>query len=151
VEAVRVFGTDTVATREPALVISREVIDGWNFLYQFITDTEFALCLEGRREGSRLIITGFRLAHIIASQYHRVQYVPCAGENFVGSAHNHPDSGYPNAEPCYQSKIDEKSFRGNRKAEVDIIICGRNRFAWMLRDTKELRVWANEPASNAAR
>jgi hypothetical protein len=137
---VPVFDTDTA--KSPAFTVAREVLDGWNFLYLNITETEFALCLEGRNVAGRLEITAFRLAHVIASHSSAVEYVPCAGDSFVGTAHNHLSSDYPGMDPCYQSGKDLQSFKKDSKALVDIVICGRDRFVWDLKDGKDPRVWS---------
>lgn len=123
----------TSGTR-PAIVIPREILDGWNFLYLHIDETEFALCLEGKRELDRVVITNFRLAHIISSNSSHIEYVPCNGDSYLGTAHNHPSNGYPGWDPCHQSALDNRSFNKDKKAYVDIIICGRDRFVWVLKD-----------------
>ena len=141
---IPVFDGDTA--RVPAFVVAREVLDGWNFLYLNITETEFALCLEGHNKAGRLEITGFRLAHIIASHASGVEYVPCDGADYVGTAHNHLLSDYPGSDPCYQSGKDLQSFKQS-KTVIDIVICGRDRFVWDLKDGKTPRIW---PANNKA-
>ncbi|HEY0304427.1 MAG TPA: hypothetical protein VGC44_05625 [Longimicrobiales bacterium] len=139
---VEVYHADAKLGSRPTLLIAREVLDGWNFLYQHITDTEFALCLEGRREGDRVEITGFRLAHILVSNFNAIKYAPCVRDGtYIGTAHNHPPADYPNEDPCYQSPVDQRTFRNDSEAKVDIIICGRDRFVWVLKDDKGPRVW----------
>jgi hypothetical protein len=130
------------STSEFEIVLAREVLDGWNFLFLSITETEFALCLEGTKDKGRLSITGFRLAHIISSHGSAVEYVPCDGPYHVGTAHNHLASGYPGQDNCYQSGKDHRSFQKDSKAFVDIILCGRNRFVWVLKDGKAPRIWS---------
>ncbi len=142
VPTVQVYDLGATADSRPAIVIAREVVDGWNFLYLAITETEFALCLEGKREAEKVTITGFRLAHIIASNPSHIEYVPCNGGTYVGTAHNHPSTGYPGWDPCHQSALDLRSFRKDKKAQVDIIICGRDRFVWVSKkDDTAPRLW----------
>jgi hypothetical protein len=139
---VEVYRADAKSGSQAELLVAREVLDGWNFLYQHITDTEFALCLEGTRDGDRLEITGFRLAHILVSNFNGIKYVPCVnGGTYIGTAHNHPPADYPDEDPCYQSPIDQRTFRQDGAARVDIIICGRDRFLWVLKNGKAANVW----------
>ena len=142
---------DPDSLNQPAIVIAREVVDGWNFLFHSIIETEFALCLEGRNDRGRLTISGFRLAHIISSHQTAVEYVPCDGPYHVGTAHNHLASDYPGQDPCYQSGKDLRSFKKDGKAVVDIIICGRDRFVWALKDGKAPRTWSGGSQNAAAK
>ena len=139
---VEVYRSDARAGDPPSLVINRKVLDAWNFLYRHISDTEFALCLEGTRAGQGVVITGFRLAHILVSNFNAIKYEPCPGDAlYIGTAHNHPPGDYPGDDPCYQSKTDQLTFRGDANARVDIIICGRDRFVWALRDGRGPQSW----------
>ena len=138
---VEVYDVDAPPLRaRPSLVVTREVLDGWNFLYLHITDTEFALCLEGEKQDGRIVITGFRLAHVVVSSINHIAYVPCPGSAYVGTAHNHPvdDLG---AEGCHHSPADERTFRRDNRAKIDIVICGRDRFVWVMKDGKGPRLW----------
>jgi hypothetical protein len=122
------------------LEVTRYVLDGWKFLYANITESEFALCLEGKRHGDRWVVTGFRLAHIIASNYNGVKYVPCTDVNYIGSAHNHPPGEYANSDGCYQSKADARTFNADGRARIDVIICGPQKFVWVVKGGP-VRVW----------
>ena len=116
--------------RSHVLIVPREVLDGWNFLYLHIPDTEFALCLEGEKHRNRILITGVRLAHVIASDFDRVAFAPCAGEAYIGSAHNHPNDGR-NASSCRHSHGDLRTFHRDARARIDVVICGADRYAWV--------------------
>jgi hypothetical protein len=148
---VRVYDVGESRKDAPALIISREVVDGWNFLYSQIETTEFALCLEGKRDGASLLITGFRLAHVISSDISHIQYVPCRGETYVGTAHNHPVNDYPGWDPCHHSKMDQRSFGKDERAHVDIVICGRDRFVWVFKDGADPRLWSAPVAQGVRR
>lgn len=78
------------AAGDAGVVIAPNVLDGWNFLYRFIDETEFALCLEGSSRDGAIQVTGFRLARMRASESTFVAYEPCDVPNYLGVAHNHP-------------------------------------------------------------
>ena len=42
------------------VLVSKEVMEGWNYLYRFITEVEFVLCLEGSVRDGVITIDGFR-------------------------------------------------------------------------------------------
>lgn len=115
------------------VTIAREVLDGWRFLYAFITEVEFVLCLEGTERDGRIIVDGFRLARMENSSATSVRYHPCGSDRYVGTAHNHPptDGG---GSLCYRSLPDRRSFEQDERAVVDIILCGEDRFIWILKD-----------------
>ena len=121
------------AGAEPVLVVP-EVIDGMDFLYRFITETEFVLCLEGTREGDRIIVDGFRLARMEATSANSVRYQPCDSPRYVGTAHNHPPVDGSDKSLCYQSEPDRRSFGMDPRAVVDIVLCGDAKFKWWLKD-----------------
>jgi hypothetical protein len=123
----------------PTLLVAREVLDGWNFLYLHISDTEFALCLEGAKENGRIVITGFRLAHVLVSSINHIAYVPCPGTEYIGTAHNHPVDEV-GSDPCHHSPADQRTFQRDTRAKVDIVICGRDRFVWVMKDGKGPRL-----------
>src|SRR5687767_6677818 len=54
---------DATSANSP-VVIAPEVLHGFNFLYQYVNETEFVLCLDGVRHKGRVYVTGFRLALI---------------------------------------------------------------------------------------
>ena len=54
------------------VVVTPEVIEGFRFLYRFITEVEFVLCLEGTRRNGRLYLEGFRLARMEATSVNSV-------------------------------------------------------------------------------
>ena len=125
--------TVTSDDAEP-VVVAPEVVDGWEFLYHNITQTEFVLCLEGSRQDGKIVVDGFRLAKMEASTINTVRYQPCGGSRYVGTAHNHPPVEDPNKSLCYQSEPDRRSFGMDQRAVVDIVLCGDNKFLWVLKD-----------------
>ena len=107
-----------VAGTAPVLV-APAVAQQWNYLYHFIREAEFVLCLEGRQSGGVVHVDGFRLAKMIEAGAATVRYEPCETANYVGTAHNHPPaSGDPPA--CYRLVPDRKSFEEDKKALVDL-------------------------------
>jgi hypothetical protein len=114
------------------VVVVPEVLHGFGFLYQHVTDTEFVLCLEGSQYKGHIYITGFRLALITKTTINTVSYEPCTSSNYIGTAHNHPPD--PSGALCMQSSSDWNSFRNDARAVVDIILCGNSRYLWVLKD-----------------
>lgn len=115
------------------VVVAEEVLESWNFLYRFITEVEFVLCLEGRQDGRTLYIDGVRLAKIEATSPNSVRYEPCRSERYVGTAHNHPP--VPGGRTlCYRSLPDRQSFDLDYRAVVDVVLCGERRYFWVLKD-----------------
>jgi hypothetical protein len=115
------------------VVVAPEVVEGFQFLYRFITEVEFVLCLEGTRKNGRLHIDGFRLARMEASSVNSVRYQPCSSERYVGTAHNHPPVDQ-NKSLCYQSEPDRRSFGMDSRAVVDVVICGDDKYFLVLKD-----------------
>jgi hypothetical protein len=115
------------------VIVAPEVVEGWRFLYRFVTETEFVLCLEGRRSSNQIYIESFRLARMEASNSSSVRYQPCGGERYIGTAHNHPPVSSSKS-LCYQSLPDRRSFEADTRAVIDIVLCGDNRFLWVTRD-----------------
>ena len=64
------------------VVVAPEVIEAWEFLYRFITETEFVLCLEGSRQQGVLVVDGFKLARISYQAYNRPDQVNALVEAF---------------------------------------------------------------------
>jgi hypothetical protein len=116
------------------VVVAPEVIESWEFLYRFITETEFVLCLEGSKQDGYLVIDGFKLARMEASSVNNVRYQPCAGSRYVGTAHNHPPVDDAGKSLCYQSEPDRRSFALDQRAVVDVVLCGSDKFRWWLKD-----------------
>lgn len=116
------------------VVVAPEVADGWEFLYRFITETEFVLCLEGNRQDGRIVVDGFKLARMEASSVNSVRYQPCSGARYVGTAHNHPPVDNAGKSLCYQSEPDRRSFGMDQRAVVDVVLCGDRRFYWVMKD-----------------
>src|SRR5687767_9496100 len=56
------------------IIMAPEVIEGFQFLYRFITEVEFVLCLEGTRKNGRLYVDAFRLARMEATSVNSVRY-----------------------------------------------------------------------------
>lgn len=113
--------------------VKQEVLDGWRYLYRYITQVEFVLCLEGQKRGDTIYIDGFRLARMENESLTSVRYHPCQDPRYVGTAHNHPPTS-DQAPLCYRSLPDRRSFEQDERAIVDIILCGENRFLWILKD-----------------
>lgn len=120
-------------TGDATIIVAPEVLDGWNFLYRFITEVEFVLCLEGHRQDDAIHIDGFRLAQIEATSHSSVRYQPCTDDRYIGTAHNHPPVEKGSA-LCYRSVPDRQSFERDRRALVDVVLCGADRYIWVLRD-----------------
>lgn len=118
---------------EPVIVAS-EVVDGFEFLYRFITETEFVLCLEGSRQDGKVVIDGFRLARMEATSVNSVRYQPCNSPRYIGTAHNHPPVEEAVKSLCYQSEPDRRSFGMDPRALVDIVLCGDSKYLWVLKD-----------------
>lgn len=117
-----------------AVIVASEVVEGWQFLYRFITETEFVLCLEGSRQDGRIVVDGFRLARMEATSVNSVRYQPCDSPRYVGTAHNHPPVDNSDRSLCYQSEPDRRSFGMDSRAVVDIVLCGDRIFRWWLKD-----------------
>jgi hypothetical protein len=115
------------------VTLEQEVIEGFQFMYQYVDETEFVLCLEGRRSGNRIHVTGFKLARMKTTSAYRVAYEDCANNDYIGTAHNHPPTR-TGATLCYQSEADHNSFHTDSRAVVDIILCGESRYLWVLKD-----------------
>ena len=126
---------DVTGSPEPEPVtVAPEVVAGWEFLYKFITETEFVLCLEGTREDGRIVVDGFRLARMETTTVNSVRYQPCDSPRYVGTAHNHPPVDAANRSLCYQSEPDRRSFGLDNRAAVDVVLCGDGLFRWWLKD-----------------
>ena len=121
-----------LSAAEP-VVVSPEVVEGFQFLYRFITEVEFVLCLEGTRKNGRLYVDGFRLARMEATSVNSVRYQPCTSERYVGTAHNHPPVEKDKS-LCYQSEPDRRSFGMDSRAVVDVVLCGDDKYYWVLKD-----------------
>jgi hypothetical protein len=131
------------------VAVAGEVIQGWSYLYRFVDEAEFVLCLEGYESGGRIVIDGFRLARMQAAGPTTVRYQPCDIPRYVGTAHNHPPaSGDPPA--CYRSIPDRESFAADPKAVVDILLCGEERWVWFLRDGRTGATFQGQPAAPAS-
>lgn len=117
------------------VVVAPEVLDGWRFMYRFITEVEFVLCLEGHRNGDNVVIEKFTLARMEAANSSSVRYQPCGSDRYVGTAHNHPPVASTKS-LCYQSLPDRRSFEADGRAMLDIVLCGEDRFLWVVRDGK---------------
>ena len=118
------------------VVVAQEVIEGFQFLYRFVHETEFVLCLEGTRTNGSINITGFRLARMTMTTLNSVKYEPCSSRQYVGTAHNHPPVN-GTWSLCYQSQPDLFSFQSDARAVVDIVLCGRTTFMWVLKDGRK--------------
>jgi hypothetical protein len=113
------------------IVMAPEVMQGFQFLYKFITEVEFVLCLEGTRKNGRLYVDGFRLVN-------SVRYQPCTSNRYVGTAHNHPPVDVDKS-LCYQSEPDRRSFALDQRAVVDVVLCGDDKYYWVLKDGRKTR------------
>ena len=115
------------------IVMAPEVIEGFQFLYRFITEVEFVLCLEGTRKNGKLYVDAFRLARMEATSVNSVRYQPCTSDRYVGTAHNHPPVDQDKS-LCYQSEPDRRSFGMDSRAVVDVVLCGDDKYFWVLKD-----------------
>ncbi|HEX6063626.1 MAG TPA: hypothetical protein VFZ04_05355 [Longimicrobiales bacterium] len=115
------------------VLVAPEVLGGFNFLYHYIDETEFVLCLEGARKSGRVYVTGFRLATITRTTIGSAAYEPCTNANYIGTAHNHPPV-QNTMTLCGQSSADRITFQRDTAALVDIILCGHSQFVWVLKD-----------------
>jgi hypothetical protein len=114
-----------------SVIVSRDVMQQWSYLYSVINHTEFALCLEGTVAGGKVVVDNFRLARIRAFAKNAVNFEECEGPNYIGMAHNHPDAaGNPRDTLCYFSDTDRSFFARDKRAVVDIVICGAKQFVW---------------------
>jgi len=129
------FFSPASATSEGAapVAVLPEVLEGWTFLYNNITDVEFVLCLEGQERNGVIVIDGFRLARMEEATKTSVRYHPCAGDRYVGTAHNHPPTG-EGGSLCYRSMPDRRSFEADHRAIVDVVLCGTDKYIWVLKD-----------------
>jgi hypothetical protein len=153
----KAFGIDRSENYKPAaadagldkdaaepVTIAPEVVEGFQFLYRFITEVEFVLCLEGTRKNGRLHVDGFRLARMEASSVNSVRYQPCTSERYVGTAHNHPPVDHSKT-LCYQSEPDRRSFGMDPRAVVDVVLCGDRKYLWVLKDGRSAAKAADNP------
>jgi hypothetical protein len=117
---------------EPGSVkVSSDVMQQWAYLYRVIDKTEFALCLEGRIDGRNVVVENFRLARVRAFTRNAVSFEPCESPSYIGMAHNHPDAaGNTRASLCYFSAEDQRSFEKDKRATIDIVVCGETQFVW---------------------
>jgi hypothetical protein len=115
------------------VVVAPEVIEGFQFLYRHITEVEFVLCLEGTRRNGKLYVDGFRLARMEVTSINSVRYQPCTSDRYIGTAHNHPPVDEDKS-LCYQSEPDRRSFGMDARAIVDVVLCGDDRYYWVLKD-----------------
>ena len=141
----KAFGTDAGSYQSAAadagldmnvaepIVMAPEVIEGFQFLYRFITEVEFVLCLEGTRKNGKLYVDAFRLARMEATSVNSVRYQPCTSDRYVGTAHNHPPVDEDKS-LCYQSEPDRRSFGMDSRAVVDVVLCGDDKYFWVLKD-----------------
>lgn len=129
-----VANTDSSDPASEPVMVAPEVTAGWEFLYRFITETEFVLCLEGSQENGRIVIDGFRLARMETTNVNSVRYQPCGSSRYIGTAHNHPPVGDGASSLCYQSEPDRRSFALDQRAVVDIVLCGADKFYWVTKD-----------------
>ena len=131
---VRITYPPVMAPRSATpVLVTPEVLLGFSFLYRYIDETEFVLCLEGQERRGRVHVTGFRLALIKRSTIGSASYAPCTNRDYVGTAHNHPPVA-SSAELCAQSQLDRETFHQDGRALVDIILCGDSRYVWVLKD-----------------
>lgn len=153
----KAFGTNSSDAIQPApadvsldndaaepVTIAPEVVEGFQFLYRFITEVEFVLCLEGTRKNGRLHVDGFRLARMEATSVNSVRYQPCTSERYVGTAHNHPPVDQSKT-LCYQSEPDRRSFTMDPRAVVDVVLCGDAKYLWVLKDGRSGAKAADNP------
>jgi hypothetical protein len=107
-----------------------DVIDRLAFLYHYIQETEFVVCLDGEQIDDVVHVDDFRLAHMLSTSDSDVQYDPCKGPRYVGTAHNHPPV---EGVTCYRSIPDLNSWRRDTSAVVDAVFCGDRKYVWFTR------------------
>ena len=127
------------------LVFEPKVSDNLALLFEKF-DTELVLCLEGERRGVDLYVTDFRMPHIFMSETGRVQAASCKlGPRSVGTWHNHPSpymrvvKSSPDvlARNCYLSRTDITDFRRRTEAQVTVVSCAPQIYAYWRRDDVE--------------
>lgn len=123
------------------LVFEPNVSDNLALLFEKF-DTELVLCLEGERRGVDLYVTDFRMPHIFMSETGRVQAASCSlGPRSVGTWHNHPSpymrvvNSSPDilARNCYLSRTDITDFRRRTEAQVTVVSCAPQIYAYWRR------------------
>lgn len=110
---------------EMDVVVAPQVSAQMAFLYRYIQETEFALCLQGRVTKQKIYVDAFTMARISGAGPSGVSFERCDVPAYVGVAHNHPPSATePGKGMCYFSEMDRKVFARDKMARVDIVICG---------------------------
>ena len=127
------------------LVFEPKVSDNLALLFEKF-DTELVLCLEGERRGVDLVVTDFRMPHIFMSETGRVQAESCKlGPRSVGTWHNHPSpymrvvnsSSDVLSRNCYLSRTDITDFRRRTEANVTVVSCAPQIYAYWRRGDLE--------------
>jgi hypothetical protein len=113
-----------------SVILGPELAAQLSFLYRYIQEVEFAVCLEGRIIGGRVEVDKFRMANMSVTAINGVRYDRCDVPGYVGMAHNHPPTSVRSTTPCYFSALDKLTFSRDKKAVVDIVICGDREFAY---------------------
>ena len=88
-----------------------------------------------------------RLSAYDLTSINSVRYQPCEGSRYVGTAHNHPPVDDPLKSLCYQSEPDRRSFGMDQRAMVDIVLCGDNKYLWVLKDGRSAARTAPVPVA----
>ena len=112
------------------VVLGPELTAHLRFLYRYIQETEFAVCLEGRIKGQQIEVDNFRMAKMHATAPNGVKYEPCNIPGYVGMAHNHLPRAADAPSPCYFSASDIRSFDSDKAALIDVVICGEDQFVF---------------------
>jgi hypothetical protein len=68
-----------------------------------------------------------------ATSVNSVRYQPCSSDRYIGTAHNHPPVDGDKS-LCYQSEPDRRSFGMDSRAVVDVVLCGDDKYYWVLKD-----------------
>lgn len=97
-----------------------EVMNKIGFLYTFINEVEFAVCLDGAVVGDTLFITGVELADIL--QASRTSVTASCGAHHVAKGHSHP-SNADGFEHCILSQADMQNLASNEPFHFSFVFC----------------------------
>lgn len=115
----------------PPLVVSPHVLNAWAWLFAYWNETEWGMCLWGQKRGRTVFIESGTLGFIYSANDSEITFGCPSATNFLGYAHSHQP--IPDSVGCKQSRADKEAVHGLKvRWFVDIIICGPDRFAYVL-------------------
>lgn len=126
------------------LVVSDLVLNNLAWQYAFWLETEWAGCLYGEQRGDTLVVEHFRPAFITEAGPREVSY-QCYLDGLIGAVHSHTPVESDAVRRCTFSYVDdasrEKQWRNYPVLRIDMLACGPDRYAFLLRgsDTTRLR------------